>query len=177
MSVMAGQSSRHFAWINTHVYVVRLCNGDTPCSPRGTYWGLRRSWGSECLVFYDTSAGNRMSFHLREKYKKCDISKFTRYTQDTEQSQGDPWQCEHNVSRGEQHTASTAFRLQWRRYWRFPQRSGTVWRLKRQAPSYFETSVTTGPAISQYHTPEDIKPYIMTVCNTEGLAIKMADKA
>jgi len=81
---------------------------------------------------------------------------------------GDPWQREHNVPRGgEQHTAVTAFRLQWSRYWRFPQWSGTLWRLKRKAPGYFETSVTTSPAISPYHTPEDTKP----VCNTEGLTV------
>jgi hypothetical protein len=42
---------------------------------------------------------------LREKYKKCDISKFTRYTKDAGQSQGNPWQCEHNVPRGEQHSS------------------------------------------------------------------------
>jgi hypothetical protein len=53
----------------------------------------------ECLAFYDTSAGNRISFHLREKYKKCDISNFTRYTQS--RARWGPWQCERNVPRGE----------------------------------------------------------------------------
>ena len=105
MPVMAGQNSRYFAWRNTHVCVVRLCSGDRPCSLRGTYWGLRKRWGSECLPFYDTSAGNRISFHLREKYKKCDISKFTRYMQDAGQNQGNHWQCKHNVPRGEQHSS------------------------------------------------------------------------
>ena len=30
------------------------------------------------LIFYESSAGNKTSYRLQEKYKKCDISPFTR---------------------------------------------------------------------------------------------------